>query len=294
MRLATLRLDANEVPAAVIDTGLICVEIISREFNKNWSKDLLTIICSEQLHEMNEWYRSGGKSDLTTLHDQIIPFDSVNYAPLYRYPGKIWGIGLNYVEHASDLSEKAPTSEPASFMKPFTTIIGYDDAIEVPLQSDKTTGEAELGVIIGKKCKNVQREDWLSVIAGFTTIIDITAEDILRKNPRYLTLSKSFDTFLSFGPQLVTPDEIENVLDLRVATVINGKLHAQNVVSNMTFPPDHLVSFHSRVMTLLPGDIISTGTPGAVQINDGDMIECRIDGFESLLNRVVDLKQLKK
>lgn len=132
---------------------------------------------------MNEWYRSGGKSALTSLQDHIIPFDSVNYAPLYRYPGKIWGIGLNYVEHASNLFEKAPTSEPASFMKPSTTIIGYDDAIEVPLQSEKTTGEGELGVIIGKKCKNVRREDWLGVIAGFTNIIDITAEDILRKNP---------------------------------------------------------------------------------------------------------------
>lgn len=107
-------------------------------------------------------------------------------------------------------------------------------------------------------------------------------------------MSKSFDTFLSFGPQLVTPDEIENVLDLRVATVINGKLHAQNVVSNMIFHPDYLVSFHSRVMTLLPGDIILTCTPGAVQINDGDTIECRIDEFASLVNRVIDLKPLKK
>lgn len=118
----------------------------------------------------------------------------------------------------------------------------------------------------------------------------MTAEDILRINPRYLTRAKNFDTFLSFGPVLVTPDEIEDVNKLNVATVINGRIHARNVVSNMTFPPAYLVSFHSKVATMLPGDIILTGTPRAVQINDGDVIECHIDGFEPLANPVIDLK----
>ncbi len=219
-----------------------------------------------------------------------IPLKQVNYAPLYSHPAKIWGIGLNYVEHATDLSEKAPTMYPASFMKPDTTIIGHQDTVNIPLQSEKTTGEAELGIIIGQKCKNVARKAWLSVVSGFTCIIDMTAEDILRKNPRYLTLAKSFDTFLSLGPQLVTPDEIEDISLLNVSTVINGQIYAQNVISNMTFPPDHLVAFHSEVMTLLPGDIICTGTPRAVQIKGGDVIECRIDGFHPLRNPVRDLK----
>jgi 2-keto-4-pentenoate hydratase/2-oxohepta-3-ene-1,7-dioic acid hydratase in catechol pathway len=128
------------------------------------------------------------------------------------------------------------------------------------------------------------------VVAGFTTIIDMTAEDILRQNPRYLTVSKSFDTFFSFGPQLVTPDEIPDVSTLEVSTVLNGRVHAQNVVANMSFSPAFLVSFLSRVMTLLPGDIISTGTPGACAIADGDVVECRINGFPSLINPVVDFK----
>jgi len=176
-------------------------------------------------------------------------------------------------------------------MKPDTTIIGYGDTIEIPLQSERTTAEAELGIIIGKKCKDVEQEDWLSVVAGFTPIIDMTAEDILRRNPRYLTVSKSFDTFFSFGPHLVTPDEIEDILKLEVATIINGEVHAQNVVSNMTFPPPFLVSFHSKIMTLLPGDIISTGTPGAVPIHEGDTVECRITGLSPLLNPVRDMKE---
>ena len=175
-------------------------------------------------------------------------------------------------------------------MKPDSTIIGPGDEILIPLQSEKTTGEAELGIIMGAQCKDVPETDWLSAVAGFTTLLDMTAEDILRRNPRYLTRCKSFDTFLSFGPELVTPDEIPDVLKLNVATVINGRIHAQNTVANMTFPPPYLVSFHSRVMPWLPGDILSTGTPQAAALKDGDTIECRIDGFAPLRNPVRDLK----
>ena len=106
-------------------------------------------------------------------------------------------------------------------MKPDTTIIGHGDTILIPRQSERTTAEAELGIIIGRPCKNVSREDWLSVVAGFTPIIDMTAEDILRRNPRYLTRTKSFDTFFSFGPVLLTPDEIGDVLDLTVSPEMN-------------------------------------------------------------------------
>ena len=176
-------------------------------------------------------------------------------------------------------------------MKPDTTIIGPGDTIAIPKLSEKTTAEAELGIIIGRRCRDVSRDQWLDVVAGFTTILDMTAEDILRQNPRYLTVSKSFDTFFSFGPQLITPDEIDDVFRLRVSTVINGQVHAENTVDRMTFPPDVLIAYHSKVMTLLPGDIISSGTPGAVQIQHGDRVECRISGFEPLRNKVVDLKQ---
>jgi 2-keto-4-pentenoate hydratase/2-oxohepta-3-ene-1,7-dioic acid hydratase in catechol pathway len=212
-------------------------------------------------------------------------------APLYRRPRKIWGIGLNYREHATDLSEKSPTAEPASFMKPDTAIIGHNDVIQIPVMSQKTTAEAELGLIFGKKCRHVPRSEWKSVVAGYTTIIDMTAEDILRRNPRNLTQSKSFDTFFSFGPVFVTADEIEDILKLRVQTVHNGKVRAENIVANMTFPPDFLVSYHTGIMTMLPGDIISTGTPGAVPVADGDAVECRIDGFQPLVNTVRDLKK---
>lgn len=288
MRLATVKKNGKETAAIVTNQGMVLVETVNKTLDKDWHTNIFGIINSEQLDEINNWYKNGGGSLLEEM--EYIPQDEVEYGPLYRQPRKIWGIGLNYVEHAADLSEKAPNTEPASFMKPDTTIIGPEDTITIPHQSERTTAEAELGLVIGRVCKDVSEENAKKYIAGYTTIIDMTAEDILQRNPRYLTRSKSFDTFFSFGPQLVTPDEVEEVLDLNVSTVINGKIHRKNVVANMTFRPWNLVSFHSKVMTLLPGDIISSGTPGAVHINDGDIVECHIDGFESLVNKVKDLK----
>jgi 2-keto-4-pentenoate hydratase/2-oxohepta-3-ene-1,7-dioic acid hydratase in catechol pathway len=290
MRLATLRHDGREAAALALTHGLLPLAALNERFATRWPTDLLTLIQTGELAKLNDWFRSGGRQKCEALPGALLPRNSVVFGPLYRRPRKIWGIGLNYVAHAADLAEKAPNEEPASFMKPDTTIIGPGDTVKIPLQSEKTTGEAELGVIIGTECKDVPESDWLNVVAGFTTILDMTAEDILRKNPRYLTRCKSFDTFFSFGPELVTPDEVPDVLKLKVATVINGKVHAENVVSNMTFPPPYLVSFHSRVMPWLPGDILSTGTPQAVPLKDGDVLECRIDGFAPLRNPVIDLK----
>lgn len=286
-----MRLNGIEKATVLGEKGYVPVDLLADRLGMNWEDNLLDLLKSGRFYDLLQWFREEGPKALKAFDDAAISPVDTCFAPLYRHPSKIWGIGLNYVDHAADLAEVAPSSEPASFMKPDTAIIGPGDTIRIPLQSEKTTAEAELGIIFGRRCKDVEREDWLSVVAGFTTIIDMTAEDILRKNPRYLTRCKSFDTFFSFGPELVTPDEVADVMTLNVATVHNGRVHAENVVSNMTFPPDHLVSFHSKVMTMLPGDIISTGTPRAVPIAHGDRVECRIDDFRTLGNDVVDLKE---
>jgi 2-keto-4-pentenoate hydratase/2-oxohepta-3-ene-1,7-dioic acid hydratase in catechol pathway len=291
MKLASLYLDETEQLAIYSPEGLLPLSLCNSRFDLDWPEDLLSLIKSGRLSELGDWFNAGRDGMLESLHENLMPAANAAFAPLYRRPRKIWGIGLNYREHAADLSETAPETEPASFLKPDTTIIGHGDTINIPLQSDRTTGEAELGIIIGKECKDVEQADWLDVVAGFTTVIDMTAEDILRKNTRYLTRSKSFDTFFSFGPLFLTVNEISNIGSLEVSTVINDKVHAHNLVSNMTFPADFLVSFHSKVMTLLPGDIISTGTPGAALLKDGDRIECRIEGFLPLVNPVRDLKR---
>ena len=290
MRIATLSMEGMETAGIVTPTGVVTIKAINAEFCGSWHCDLFHLIQTGQLQKLTEWYDDEGIQLLEGSPHLAVPADDTNYSPLYRNPGKIWGIGLNYREHARDLNETTPSTIPASFMKPTTTIIGNGDTIKLPRQSLRTTGEAELGIVIGKVCRDMQQEDWLSVVAGFTPILDMTAEDILQQNPRYLTLSKSFDTFFSFGPELITPDEITNFTNLSVSTVLTGDAHASNSISNMTFPPDFLVSFHSKVMTLLPGDVICTGTPGAAVLHDGDTLSCRIDGFPILENRVKDMK----
>ncbi|MGD9310896.1 MAG: fumarylacetoacetate hydrolase family protein [Desulfosarcina sp.] len=293
MRLATITIDGSRHLAICTPSGCVPVRSLINVPDSQCLTHMAGIIESGGIVGLNDWFRREGRSELKGMPELFLEETQWAYAPLYRKPSKIWGIGLNYQEHAKDLSERSPTSAPASFMKPYTTIIGHGDTIVIPKLSQKTTAEAELGIIIGKRCKDVSRENWLDVVAGFTTILDVTAEDILQQNPRYLTMSKSFDTFFAFGPQLVTPDEIGNVERLSVATVINGTVHAENTVNHMTFTPDRLVAYHSQVMTLLPGDIISTGTPGAVHIQHGDTVECRIPGFETLKNPVVDAKVFK-
>lgn len=283
MRLTSLRIEGAEPAALVRPSGAVLLTAVNEALGTAWPATVQELLEAGQVEALRDWVAS---ADTGQLDAMVIPQDRLRYAPLYRRPRKIWGIGLNYVEHAADLKESAPSTEPASFLKPDTAIIGPGDAIRIPPQSQRTTAEGELGVIIGKECKDVDEADAASVVAGFTTIVDMTAEDILEKNPRYLTRSKSFDTFFSFGPELVTVDEVPDVDALEVSTLHNGEVHRRNVVSNMTFRPWWLVAFHSRVMTLLPGDIISTGTPGAVHIRPGDTAGVSIVGFRDLSNPV--------
>lgn len=290
MKLATLLLDQSEVACVLLSAGFMPVRAIAEQAGQTWPADLLGLLTTQTLDEVHRWHDDTKNNLPVALARAAIPFESAKFAPLYRRPRKIWGIGLNYRAHAADLNESAPTAEPASFLKPDTSIIGPGDTIRLPRLAQKTTGEAELGVIFGRTCREVPREAWRTVVAGFCTILDMTAEDILRRNPRNLTQSKSFDTFFSFGPLFLTPDEIPDVGRLRVRTVLNGRVQAENTVANMTFPPNFLVHYHSQIMTMLPGDILSTGTPGAAPLAHGDRLECQIDGFAPLINPVVDLK----
>lgn len=195
--------------------------------------------------------------------------------------GKCWGIGLNYEDHAGDLDEDRP-EEPASFMKPETALTGPGGPIRLPPaeETDRVTAEAELGVVIGRTASDVEEPD--DAIAGYLPVIDMTAEDVLERNPRFLTRAKSFDTFLVLGPAIAIPDSPPEFDDRRVATVRNGEVVAENRMANMLFSPRELVSFHSRVMTLEAGDLISTGTPGAGVISAGDAVRAEVEGIGSV------------
>jgi len=276
MRLCTIKRDGCEEAAVVTRACIVPVAAINAHLGKAWPAELYGLI-----------HQGISPNLLADAEQTPLKLDpkAVRYGPLYRHPRKILGIGLNYRDHAADLNAPYPT-EPASFMKCDNTIIGPGDTIELPPQSERVTAEAEIGVIIGRQCRFVSEEQAPEYIAGYCLILDMTAEDILQKNPRFLTRSKNFDTFFSFGAELITADEVPDVLKVKVGTYNNGRLHRENVVANMAFPPFYLVSFHSHVATLYPGDIISTGTPGAVVIRDGDVAECRIEGLGTLSNPV--------
>src|SRR5699024_8578009 len=122
--------------------GALPVERINDRFNKNWPTELFTIIKDGYLDRIKKWYQSVSPTERSSLSHAIIPFTEIEYGPLYRHPRKIWGIGLNYKNHAADLSEQSPETEPASFMKPDSTIIGPHDTILIPHQSARTTAEA--------------------------------------------------------------------------------------------------------------------------------------------------------
>lgn len=221
---------------------------------------------------------SGDLPDPAKATADPVPASDLSFASPFAEYGKLWGIGLNYAEHASDLDEDRPT-EPASFMKPTTAATGPDSPIRLPETelSDRVTAEAELAVVLGRTCRNVDSEDAESVIAGYVPVIDMTAEDILEKNPRFLTRSKSFDSFIVFGPSIVTTDEVDELESITVQTIVNDEVKAENQVRNMMTPPRELVSFHSNIMTFEPGDVISTGTPGASPINPGDHVTTSVD-----------------
>ena len=212
-----------------------------------------------------------------------IPFDQVTPLLPYDVPPKIWCIGLNYHQHAEDIQAVQP-EEPGSFMKPASCMFppGGEIVLPPPEVSNDVDAEGELGVIIGKKCRFLKAEDVRDAIFGYTTTMDLTALDVLRKNPRYLTRAKSIDTFFSFGPVLVTADEIADVSQLEVITEHNGGICSRDFVSNMKHSPYELVRFHSQFMTLYPGDLISTGCPKGARIKRGDRVVARIEGVGTL------------
>ncbi|HEY1700567.1 MAG TPA: fumarylacetoacetate hydrolase family protein [Trebonia sp.] len=281
VRIASVRTDLGEQPAIVDpDRGVALVSHIAPEL----TGDLMSLLGAGTAPILAERAR-------TARGDVFRPLDSVSFAPPYRTPAKIWGIGLNYRAHAGDLAEKVP-EQPGSFIKASHTIAGPGDDIVLPDPdlAGRITSEAELGLIIGRYARNVAPEDALGYLYGVTPVLDQTAEDLVMANARYLTRSKNFPTFFSFGPVILPIEEVlgsfGSLDKIEVRTVRNGEAVHSDVVANMTFSPAELISYHSRIMPLFPGDIISPGTPGAAVISAGDTVRCEIPGIGTLENRV--------
>jgi 2-keto-4-pentenoate hydratase/2-oxohepta-3-ene-1,7-dioic acid hydratase in catechol pathway len=200
-------------------------------------------------------------------------------------PSKIVCVGRNYLKHAKELGNEMP-SEPLLFLKPPSSVIGPNDPIVLPEQSQQVEHEAELAVVIGRTAHQIAEGDNpLSYVLGFTCLNDVTARDLQRKDVQF-TRAKSFDTFCPMGPWLMTD---LNVADVQVTCRVNGAEKQSGRTSEMAFPVDLLIRYISRVMTLYPGDVIATGTPAGVsQLRHGDTVEVEIEGIGVLSNPIVD------
>lgn len=207
-------------------------------------------------------------------------------APLVR-PSKIICIGLNYSDHAAESNMQLPT-EPIIFFKSTTAITGPEDDIVIPKNSTKTDWEVELAVVIGKKASYIEEKDALNYIAGYLLHNDYSERAFQLERSGQWVKGKSCDTFAPLGPWLVTPDEIKDINNLRLWLTVNGKMMQDGNSKNLIFKIPHLIAYLSEFMTLLPGDIITTGTPAGVGLGQkpvpvylkaGDVVELGIEGL---------------
>ncbi|HWJ85655.1 MAG TPA: fumarylacetoacetate hydrolase family protein, partial [Cellulomonas sp.] len=210
-------------------------------------------------------------------------------------PQKYLGIGMNYREHAEEARQAGipiPTSQ-LWFNKQVSCIVGpYDDVVK-PDISEQLDYEVELAVVIGQRCRHVAVEDARSVIAGYLVANDVSVRDWLAKRSPTFTLGKSFDTHGPIGPWLTTDDEIADPLALRMVLTVNDEVRQDWTTDDMIYDVYEQIAYLTQVMTLVPGDIIATGTPAGIGaptgrfLQVGDVVRARIDGLGAIENRVV-------
>ncbi|AZA84900.1 ureidoglycolate lyase [Chryseobacterium lactis] len=271
MKLIRYGAEGQEKPGVIIgekyyDVSHLVNEYDEQFFSGNAIEELKQKIAEGNLQEINKDVRLG--------------------APLAR-PSKIVCVGLNYKDHAAETNMPIP-SEPILFFKATSAIVGPDDDVIIPKNSTKTDWEVELAIIIGKKASYVEPEDAFDHIAGYALHNDYSERAFqIERNGQWVK-GKSADTFAPIGPFIATKDEIENVNNLKLWLKVNGTLMQNGNTSNFIFDVAYIVSYISQFMTLLPGDVISTGTPAGVgmgqkpkawYLQPGDVVELGIEGL---------------
>ncbi|MFZ2089878.1 MAG: fumarylacetoacetate hydrolase family protein [Desulfobaccales bacterium] len=235
-------------------------------------------LAGERIHSLE----TAPFNDLTETGEILALGDVILLAPCE--PTKIVALGLNYRDHAAEFGRQAP-DEPLIFLKPSTAVIGPGADIIYPRMSRRVDYEAELAVVIGKTARRVPEDNALEYVLGYTCFNDVTARDLQKKDGLF-TRAKGFDTFAAMGPWIETgmadPDNVT------VEAYLNGERRQHASTSNMVFGVRRLIDFISEVMTLLPGDVIATGTPAGVgPMQPGDEVAVRVEGIGTLLNRVL-------
>jgi 2-keto-4-pentenoate hydratase/2-oxohepta-3-ene-1,7-dioic acid hydratase in catechol pathway len=218
---------------------------------------------------------SAGESIAPTGHRLLAPV----------MPSKIVCVGLNYKDHAAEQKKPLPP-EPLIFIKPSTAVIGPGDAIVLPAGAGRVDHEAEAGVVIGRRATRVREEEAHQYVLGITCVNDVTARALQDKNAGY-TRAKGFDTFAPLGPCIAQGLDYSRPEGLRVEGLVNGTVRQNSSTKELIFTIPMVIAFISNIMTLLPGDVIATGTPSGIgPLNAGDTVTIRVEGVGELTNEV--------
>jgi 2-keto-4-pentenoate hydratase/2-oxohepta-3-ene-1,7-dioic acid hydratase in catechol pathway len=226
------------------------------------------------------------EGDIFGEHEAGEPVQS-NYHHLLApvTPSKIVAVGLNYKDHAAEQNRPLP-AEPMIFLKPSTAVIGPEETIVLPEDAGRVDHEAEVGIVVGAQAWRVSEQDAPQYVFGLTCVNDVTARELQAKDVQY-TRAKGFDTFAPIGPCIATGLDYHSVRGIAVEGWVNGTRRQFSSTRELIFPIDYLVAFISSVMTLLPGDIISTGTPAGIgRLRSGDRVTIKVEGVGELSNPV--------
>lgn len=280
MKLFRYRKGGEEKPGVVIENKFYDASAFGEDYGENF-------FATDGLSRLQAFVEKEGT---------ILPMldKDVELAPPFQRPSKIICIGLNYTDHAKETGATLP-AEPILFMKATTSFVGPNDAIVIPRGSQKTDWEVELCVVIGKKATYVDEDEAMDYVAGYCLHNDISEREYQLERGGTWDKGKGCDTFAPMGPFLVTKDSVEDVNNLRLWLKVNGQLMQDGNTANLLFKVPFLVSYVSQFMTLLPGDVISTGTPAGVglgmnppvYLKEGDVVELGIDGLGEAKQQVV-------
>ncbi|MED4694778.1 fumarylacetoacetate hydrolase family protein [Peribacillus frigoritolerans] len=225
--------------------------------------------------------------------DAIFKLSEVKILPPIAKPDKIICVGLNYFDHCKE-TEMEPPESPVIFSKYANAIAGHNDAIEIPINSTEVDFEAELAFVIGREAKRVSEEEADDYVFGYTIMNDISARDLQFQDGQW-SRGKTADTFAPFGPVIVTKDEVGDPHNLAISLELNGEIMQDSNTSNLIFTVPKIISFLSQSMTLMPGDLIATGTPPGVGmgrnpkiwLKNGDRMNVSIEKIGTLSNHVI-------
>ena len=270
----------NEKPGLLLDGGRVDVSAFGADYDE-------AFFANGGVAALRTWLNQNGKSA-----PRVPP--SIRLGPPIRRPSKIVCIGLNFRDHAAESKMELPR-EPVIFFKSTTSLVGPNDSLVIPRNGTKVDWEVELAVVIGKKASYVAKESALDFVAGYVLHNDYSERAFQLERGGQWVKGKSADTFAPLGPFVATPDEIANVSALKMWLKVNGELRQNSSTANMIFDVTTLVSYVSQFMTLLPGDVISTGTPAGVglgmnpsrYLKAGDVVELGIEGLGESRQTVV-------